>query len=141
MAESLNAINRRSRWLRAGPQAAQANDAPPRVRVPATRLHLLYSAVARAVPLQHALYFGFVVFYQTVSQSLLQQHSPAEALGPIMSLYVLGQLGTTPIGGLLTGWITDAVSPRPSLAIGGLTPVLRGVWIATRTRELRTKEV
>ena len=75
-------------------------------------------------------YFGLVVVtYQTVAQSLLQQHTPIDKQGRIMSLFALGTMGTTPIGGLLTGWLTDAISPRASLALGGITPLLCAAWL------------
>ena len=36
----------------------------------------------------------------------------------------VGTLGTTAVDGLLTGLITDAISPRASLALGGIAPIL-----------------
>ena len=73
---------------------------------------MLYSAVSPSLSLFLAgmPYFGAaVVCYTTVTQSLLQQHTPPEKQGRIMSLFMLGTMGTTPIGGILTGWITDRV--------------------------------
>ena len=56
---------------------------------------------------------AFVV-YQTTSQTYIQQNTRPDFLGRVMSLYYLGVLGTTPLGALLTGWLTDTVStPRP----------------------------
>lgn len=79
-------------------------------------------------------FFGLVVVIcQTVAQSLVQQHTPLDKQGPIMSLFMLGTIGTTPVGGLITGWLTDAVSPRASLALGGIAPMLCAGWILLRT--------
>ncbi len=86
-------------------------------------------------------FFGMVVvIYQTVAQSLVQQHTPLDKQGRIMSLFTLGTMGTTPVGGLITGWLTDAVSPRASLALGGLAPVLCAGWILLRTVRRREDE-
>jgi hypothetical protein len=36
-------------------------------------------------------------------------------------------MGTTPIGGLVVGWIIDARSPRAAIALGGIAPLLCAV--------------
>ncbi|HEY4332044.1 MAG TPA: MFS transporter [Ilumatobacteraceae bacterium] len=98
---------------------------------------LLYSAASPTlmVFLIGMPYFGIVVVgYQTVAQALLQQHTPNEMQGRIMSLFMLGTLGTTPVGGLLTGWLTDAISPRAALALGGIAPIACAVWVLAAFR-------
>jgi MFS family permease len=40
--------------------------------------------------------------------------------GRVMALYSVVFLGSTPIGGPLSGWLGEAVSPRASLLVGGL---------------------
>jgi MFS family permease len=102
---------------------------------------LLYTAASPTVTLFliGMLPFGFVVVsYQTVAQSLLQQHTPTAMQGRVMSLFMLGTMGTTPVGGLLTGLVTDAVSPRASLALGGLAPLACAAWIASASLRGRT---
>ena len=102
---------------------------------------LLYSATAPSLELFliGMPFFGVVVVgYQTVAQSLLQQHTPNDMQGRIMSLFVLGMLGTTPVGGLLTGWVTDAVSPRASLALGGIAPIGCALWVLWSRRADRS---
>jgi hypothetical protein len=44
-----------------------------------------------------------------------------------MSFYTLGIMGTTPIGGLIAGWVIDAVDPRAALALGGASALVSGV--------------
>ena len=44
--------------------------------------------------------------------------------GRVMALYSVVFLGSTPIGGPLTGWLSGAVSPRASLALGGVAALL-----------------
>jgi MFS family permease len=96
---------------------------------------LVYSAASPTVTLFLAgmPFFGAVVVsYQAIGQALLQQHTPAAMQGRVMSLFTLGTMGTTPVGGLVTGWITDAWSPRASLAVGGTAPILLGLLLLAR---------
>lgn len=72
-------------------------------------------------------YFGLVVVsYVTVSQALVQQQSPAEMSGRLMSLYTLGSMGTTPIGALIVGAVIDHVSPRAAIGLGAASAILAG---------------
>ena len=92
------------------------------------------------------LYFGAaVVFYSTTSQALVQQNAPPELVGRVMSFYMLGIMGTTPIGGLIVGWVIDAVDPRAALALGGASAIvcaavimLQGNRVAARQRSTAT---
>lgn len=84
-------------------------------------LSLAWSAAAPTLLVFYAgmLYFGVaVVFYTTVSQSLIQQHTPPELIGRVMSLLTLGTMGTTPIGGVVSGLAIDAISPRAAVGLG-----------------------
>jgi predicted MFS family arabinose efflux permease len=85
-------------------------------------------------------YFGFaVVWYGTSSQTLIQQHSPAEMRGRMMSLYTLGSMGTTPLGALIVGAAIDRWSPRAAIGLGASSAVLAGlvlVLIAARARSI-----
>jgi MFS family permease len=58
--------------------------------------------------------FSFV----TMASTTLQLHSSSEYRGRIMALWVFVYLGTTPVGTILTGWITAAGGPRASLLVG-----------------------
>lgn len=58
--------------------------------------------------------FSFV----TLASTTLQLHSSAEYRGRIMALWVFVYIGTTPIGTILTGWITAAGGPRSALLVG-----------------------
>src|SRR5438552_2673129 len=73
-------------------------------------------------------YFGFaVVFYGTSSQTLIQQHSPAEMGGRMMSLYTLGSMGTTPVGALIVGAAIDRWSPRVAIGLGASSAIIAGL--------------
>jgi MFS family permease len=99
---------------------------------------LLWTALSPTpvVFLASMLYFGLVVVaYTTASQALVQQQSPPDMGGRMMSLYTLGTMGTTPIGAVLVGLIIDHVSPRAAIGLGatsaivaGSALVLRAVW-------------
>ena len=137
LAETLNAITavaggfllaRRFRKPTLGTYAAAAA---------ALGASLLYSAVSPTllVFLIGMPYFGLaVVSYQIVAQVIVQQHTPDGMHGRMMSLLNVGTQGVAAIGGVATGWLTDAISPRASLALGGLVPVLCAlIVISTRT--------
>jgi MFS family permease len=81
-----------------------------------------------SVFLASMLYFGFVVvWYTTSSQGLVQQQSPPEMGGRLMSLYMLGTLGTTPLGALIVGAVIDHVSPRAAIGLGAASAVVAGL--------------
>jgi MFS-type transporter involved in bile tolerance (Atg22 family) len=82
-------------------------------------------------------YFGFaVVWYSASSQAMIQQHSPAEMGGRMMSLYALGSMGTTPLGALIVGAAIDRWSPPAAIGLGASSALVAGLalWlIAART--------
>jgi MFS family permease len=78
-------------------------------------------------------FFGFaVVYYATSTQALVQQHAPREMTGRMMSLYTLGTMGTTPLGGLLVGWVMDAASPRAAVGLGAGSAMAIGCAMLAR---------
>ena len=52
--------------------------------------------------------------------AISQQESPPDMRGRLLALTAVAFLGSTPIGGPITGLIADAISPEWSLAYGGL---------------------
>jgi len=52
----------------------------------------------------------------------------------VMSLYVTGFLGTTPIGAPLIGWIISLTNPRVGILVGSLLAIATGVWLALSLR-------
>jgi len=54
----------------------------------------------------------------TLCSTTLQLHSSTAFRGRVMALWVFVYLGTTPIGSLLTGWITSLGGPRAALLVG-----------------------
>lgn len=86
-------------------------------------------------------FFGFaVVAYGAMAQSLVQQGSPREMVGRMMSLYTLGSMGTTPIGGLIVGLVSDYASPRAAVGLGAASAILVGLVLMLRWRVERHDE-
>jgi MFS family permease len=58
--------------------------------------------------------FSFV----TLASTTLQLHSAPAYRGRVMALWVFVYLGTTPIGSIVTGWISSGPGPRIALVVG-----------------------
>jgi MFS family permease len=108
---------------------------------------LAWVALAPTAPVFLAAmpYFGFVVvWYGTGSQGLVQQRSPAEMGGRMMSLYTLGAMGTTPLGALIVGAAIDRWSPRAAIGLGAASALLAGLVLVVygfrTTRRSAAKE-
>ena len=56
--------------------------------------------------------------------SISQQRSPDEMRSRMLALVAVAFLGSTPIGGPITGWVVDNVSLEWSLAYGGIITLL-----------------
>jgi MFS family permease len=67
-----------------------------------------------ALALTGAAAFSFV----TLASTTLQLHSSPDYRGRIMALWVFVYLGTTPVGSVITGWITAVGGPRVALLVG-----------------------
>jgi len=77
-----------------------------------------------------------IVFVATTN-SLLQLHSTGAMRGRVMALWAVVFLGSTPIGGPLTGLIAGRFGPRAALALGGVATVLTGIAAFGALRRLR----
>lgn len=105
-------------------------------------ISLLWSAASPTLAIFFAgmLYFGAaVVFYSTVSQSLIQQNTPPELIGRVMSFFTLGLMGTTPVGGLISGFIIDAVDTRAAIGLGAASLFVCGIIMAILVRRSPAK--
>ena len=73
------------------------------------------------------------------ANAISQQESPPDMRGRLLALTAVAFLGSTPIGGPVTGWVADAVSAHWALAYGGVIAVVSGtvmlVWILSRHPE------
>ena len=73
------------------------------------------------------------------ANSISQQESPPDMRGRLLALTAVAFLGSTPIGGPVTGWVADNVSVEWALAYGGVIAIVSGtamlVWILSRHPE------
>ncbi len=84
--------------------------------------------LALEIPVLAALGAAAVTFAATIN-STLQLAVSAEMRGRVMALYSVVFLGSTPIGGPLVGWLSQAYDPRVALLLAGVTGVA-AAWAA-----------
>lgn len=75
---------------------------------------------------------GFI----TAANAIMQQESPSDMRGRLMALQAVAFLGSTPIGGPITGVIADQTSVEWSLGYGSVISLLAVVgavaaWLTT----------
>jgi MFS family permease len=85
------------------------------------------SLVLEAVTLA-ALGGAAVIFVSSIN-STIQLAVSAEMRGRVMALFSIVFLGSTPIGGPLTGWLAETYDPRWTLVLAGISG-LSAAWAA-----------
>ncbi|HEX5827214.1 MAG TPA: MFS transporter [Candidatus Limnocylindrales bacterium] len=80
------------------------------------------------------LFVGFgAIGMAATANATVQLGVPDELRGRVISVYTTVFVGSTPLGGLLTGWIASAFSVEAAIAIGGVGSLLAGtfglVWL------------
>jgi MFS family permease len=84
-----------------------------------------------------ALLGGSAVTFAAAINSSLQLAVEPQMRGRVMALYSVVLLGSTPIGGPLAGWLSEAFDPRAALllaAVAGLSAALAGYFLLSRVR-------
>jgi predicted MFS family arabinose efflux permease len=107
----------------------------------AMALTILVNALAPSLTffLVWAPIFGFSIgAYQTTLQASVQRNTQPSMMGRVSSLLALGTVGTTPIGGLIMGFVIDAWSPRAGMAIGAASCVVGGCMLLLSQRRMRS---
>ncbi len=103
-------------------------------RVEVTGTHVVASSVAFGVTmlglaaapsLGTAFAVGFLlgmasIAFMTSSTAIVQILAGPEFRGRVLAIQSMVFLGSTPIGGPLIGWVSDAAGPRWGIAIGGV---------------------
>ena len=80
-----------------------------------------------------ALPLGFTSFLViSGSNATAQLYADPAMRGRVLALFSMVFLGSTPIGGPIVGWISQELSPRAGLAIGGIATALVAAWVARR---------
>ncbi len=86
-------------------------------------LAALLAAAAPTLPIAMAalvpLGFATVTFAAGINSTLQLEAAPAMR-GRVMALYSVVFLGSTPIGGPIVGWLSEAAGPRAGLVLAGL---------------------
>jgi MFS family permease len=72
---------------------------------------------------------AMVITFTSTANATVQLGSSDVMRGRVMALYALVFLGGTPLGGPLMGWVAEAVSPRASLALGGVASLSAGLLV------------
>ncbi len=107
------------------------------------------SMAAFAAPLPQSALFGLVFFWGlgagvaiSLSRAVVQEHAPADKIARVMSVYQLGLSGGMPLGAAATGFIVEALGPRPAALIpaAGLLAVLAWITLATPILQVRRTE-
>lgn len=81
-----------------------------------------------------ALGAAAVIFVSSIN-STIQLAVSAEMRGRVMALFSIVFLGSTPIGGPLTGWLAEAYDPRVPLVLAGVS----GLSAASAARAIFTR--
>lgn len=147
IAESLNAVTAVLGGLLLTRSPRQPSRRTYALACGALGISLAWSALSPTIGIFYAgmLYFGIaVVYYSTTSQALIQQNTPHALIGRVMSLYTLGVMGTTPVGGLISGYVSDTFDPRAAIGLGAASLFACSLFTAVQLRrhaaqrELRT---
>jgi len=79
-------------------------------------------AIALLIPMGAAS-----ISFVATNNATLQLRADPSMRGRVMSLNAIAFLGSTPIGALLLGFVSDATSPRLALVIGGVATLLASI--------------
>ncbi len=60
------------------------------------------------------------ITFMTTSTAIVQLLAGAEYRGRVLAIQAMVFLGSTPIGGPIVGWVSDAVGPRAGIALGAV---------------------
>jgi MFS family permease len=81
---------------------------------------------------------AFSMAFLACANTTLQLTASPEMRGRVMALYSLVFLGSTPVGGPLVGWISQHLTPRYGLAVGGVATLGAGLVTAIQLWRQRT---
>ena len=101
---------------------------------------MLVTAAAPTAWLVAALLVGVgmaMMLFMATANTTLQLNSDPAMRGRVMALYGLLFAGSTPLGGPLLGWISEAWGPRVGLALGGALSLAAALGAVSRVRVRR----
>jgi MFS family permease len=82
--------------------------------------------------------FAAICFMSTGNATLQLEATPSMR-GRVMSLWAVGFMGSTPIGGPLVGWVVEVAGARSGLAVGGLSCLVAAVIGVVAMRKLNRR--
>lgn len=97
----------------------------------------LMPSIATEIPVLALLGASAVTFAAAINSTIQLAVAP-EMRGRVMALYSVVFLGSTPIGGPLVGFISEAADPRVALALASLSGLMAAAgawWISGRNRD------
>lgn len=76
------------------------------------------------------------VWFMSVGNSTVQLAAPGRMRGRVMALWSVAMVGSTSIGGPLTGWVANTAGPRWAVAVGALAALAAAVigWVGLAGR-------
>ena len=127
--------------LTLGARTQASKDADRRRGRSASASPSLLAAAAPTLPLEMAA-LGLLgvcsVTFAAGINSGLQLAAAPEMRGRVMALYSIVFLGSTPIGGPITGWLGETVGPRAPLVLAGVAALaasaMAAIWWRERSR-------
>ena len=84
--------------------------------------------VALAFPIGMAVGWASIIFL-TASTAIVQVHSDPTMRGRVLALQAIVFLGSTPIGGPITGWVAERWGPPATFVVCGSVAVIAGVGV------------
>ncbi len=75
--------------------------------------------------------------FVSASNAISQYDAPTDMRSRMLALVAVAFLGSTPIGGPITGWVADHVSVEWSLGYGGVVSLVCMAWLIFGTDVVR----
>jgi MFS family permease len=89
------------------------------------------AAIAPTLPLELAalVFVGYgSITFNSYAKTTLQLAAEPAMRGRVMALWALAWQGSTPVGGVLVGWIAQEAGARWSLVVGGVPTLICGLF-------------
>jgi MFS family permease len=83
----------------------------------------------------------FLIQFTSYGETMLQLESDPNMRSRVMSLWSIAFLGSTPIGGLIIGWIGEYASPRWGLTVSGAAAITAGVFGFIKIKNIKLKSL
>ena len=91
---------------------------------------ILLASISRVGPAVPVIFFVGIssILYTTATTTIVQVEAKQEMHGRVLALQSVLQMGTTPVGGPLSGWLADTMGGRAPIILGGMVCLLAAVF-------------